>query len=94
MPSASEMAEKEYYKFHNSWRHSTNNCVIFRNIVQKAIEDGRIKFSEKIEVMGVDENPFPKVIATNVTSLAAEHPRRRWTWQIQELVENFKVLKL
>ncbi|XP_059629712.1 uncharacterized protein LOC132272617 [Cornus florida] len=77
MPTASEMAEKNYCKFHNSWRHSTNNCVIFRNIMQNAIEDGRLKFPEKIEVMGVDGNPFPKVMATNVASLASEHPKKK-----------------
>ncbi|XP_059668900.1 uncharacterized protein LOC132313990 [Cornus florida] len=71
------MTEKDYCKFHNSWRHSTNNYVIFRNIVQKAIEYGRLKFLEKIEVMGVDGNPFPKVVATNVTSFASEHPKKK-----------------
>ncbi|XP_059623179.1 uncharacterized protein LOC132266344 [Cornus florida] len=76
IPSASEMAEKEYCKFHNSWKHSTNNCVIFRNIVQKAIEDGRLKFPEKSEVMGVDGNPFPKVVATNVASMVPEHSKK------------------
>ncbi|XP_059650336.1 uncharacterized protein LOC132296114 [Cornus florida] len=77
MPMAFEMAEKEYSKFHNSWSHSTNNCVDFCNIVHKAIEDGRLKFPEKSEVMGVDGNPFPKVVATNVTSLVLEHPKKK-----------------
>ncbi|XP_059635436.1 uncharacterized protein LOC132277614 [Cornus florida] len=77
MPTASEITRKEYCKFHNSWRHSTNNCVIFRNILHKAIEYGRLKFSEKSEVIGVNGNPFPKVVATNVTSLDSEHPRKK-----------------
>ncbi|XP_059627594.1 uncharacterized protein LOC132270431 [Cornus florida] len=76
MLSASEMAEKEYCKFHNLWKHCTNNCVIFRNIVQKAIEDGHFKFPEKSEVMGVDGNPFPKVVATNVASMVLEHSKK------------------
>ncbi|XP_059658949.1 uncharacterized protein LOC132305302 [Cornus florida] len=80
MSSASEIAEKEYCKFHNSWKHSTNNCVIFRNIVQKAIEDGRLKFPKKSEVIGVDGNPFPKVVTTSVASTILEHSKRRWTW--------------
>ncbi|XP_059668746.1 uncharacterized protein LOC132313821 [Cornus florida] len=77
MPMASKMAEKEYCQFHNSWSHSTNNCVVFHNIVQKAVEDGRLKFPEKSEVMGVDGNPFPKVVATNVASIVSKHPKKK-----------------
>ena len=44
---------KEYYKWHNSWRHTTNNCVIFRNVIQKAIDDGKLLFLGKGKVMTI-----------------------------------------
>ncbi|XP_050218815.1 uncharacterized protein LOC126669396 [Mercurialis annua] len=40
IPSSEELVGKDYCKFHNSWRHNTNNCVVFRNVVQKAITEG------------------------------------------------------
>ena len=33
MPKAKNLKGKEFCKWHNSWRHSTNNCVIFRNVI-------------------------------------------------------------
>ncbi|XP_059627256.1 uncharacterized protein LOC132270060 [Cornus florida] len=71
------MAKKEYCKFHNVWSHSTNNCVVFHNIVQKAIEDGKLKFSKKSEVMGAGGNPFPKAVTKNVSSMVSKHPKKK-----------------
>ncbi|XP_050233432.1 uncharacterized protein LOC126681919 [Mercurialis annua] len=47
--SSEELIGKDYCKFHNSWRHSTNNCVVFRNVVQKAINEGKLLFPAKRE---------------------------------------------
>ncbi|OMO99378.1 reverse transcriptase [Corchorus capsularis] len=54
---------KEYCKYHDSWRHSTNSCTVFRNIVQEKIERGILKFPEPSKKdMGVDKNPFPATV--------------------------------
>ena len=34
LPSKEEFRGKVYYKYHNSWNHSTNACWSFRNIIQ------------------------------------------------------------
>lgn len=49
IPSADEIKKKgrKYCKWHHSWSHTTNNCVVFRNQLQKAISDGRFKFPER-----------------------------------------------
>ena len=38
--------------------HTTNNCVRFKDLIQKAIKEGRLKFEEKEATMKVDTNPF------------------------------------
>lgn len=47
---------KKYCKFHNVFRHWTNNCIHFMDLIQKAISNGRLKFEEK--PVTVDTNPF------------------------------------
>ena len=44
IPSAGELKGKRYCKFHNATTHSTNECRVFRQHIQKAIEQGKIKF--------------------------------------------------
>jgi hypothetical protein len=46
IPSAGELKGKKYYKFHNATNHNTNECRIFRLHIQKAIEQGKIKFEQ------------------------------------------------
>ena len=38
IPLVGELKEKRYCKFHNATTHSTNECRVFRQHVQKAIE--------------------------------------------------------
>lgn len=69
IPSPEEMKGKEYCKYHNLWNHTTNNCVILRNDIQDKIERGEFKFQEKEKkAMGVDANPFPAGLSTNMVS--------------------------
>ncbi|XP_050211887.1 uncharacterized protein LOC126662044 [Mercurialis annua] len=49
IPPSEELVGKDYCKYHNSWRHSTNNCVNFRNVIQKAINEGKLLFPTKKE---------------------------------------------
>ena len=54
-PTGEERQAKEYCKWHNSWRHSTQNCVTFRNKVQKAINEGLLLLPGKgkgVETLG------------------------------------------
>jgi hypothetical protein len=59
IPSAEELGKKRYCKWHNSGSHSTNDCKVFRQQIQVAIEGGKIKFDDSKRSMKVDGNPFP-----------------------------------
>lgn len=39
-PTAAELAGKEYCKFHCSWTHSTNACIVFHNFIQATLDRG------------------------------------------------------
>ena len=43
IPSADEIKGKKYYKWHHSWTHTTNNCTVFRNSIQKALKESELK---------------------------------------------------
>ncbi|KAM1731800.1 hypothetical protein ACFX11_017639 [Malus domestica] len=57
IPKAEELKGKVYCKYHNSSKHTTNNCVVFRDNVQSWIDNGKLKFPKK--KMSVDTDPFP-----------------------------------
>nr|ABA93537.1 retrotransposon protein, putative, unclassified [Oryza sativa Japonica Group] len=59
IPSAEELGKRRYCKWHNSGSHSTNDCKVFRQQIQVAIEGGKIKFDDSKRPMKVDGNPFP-----------------------------------
>nr|AAT93877.1 putative polyprotein [Oryza sativa Japonica Group] len=59
IPSAEELGKKRYCKWHNSGSHSTNDCKVFRQQIQVAIEGGKIRFDDSKKPMKVDGNPFP-----------------------------------
>ena len=52
-----QLKNKKFYKFHNTTSHSTNECRIFRQHIQRAIQQGRLKFDTP-QKMKVDDNPF------------------------------------
>jgi hypothetical protein len=59
IPSAEELGGRRHCKWHNSGSHSTNDCKVFRQQIQAAIEGGKIKFDDSNKPMKVDGNPFP-----------------------------------
>ena len=62
IPLARELKGKRYCKFHNVTSHNTNECRVFRQHIQRAIKQGKIKFeSTKKPTMGIDRHPFPRV---------------------------------
>ena len=54
IPTFKKRKGKRYCKFHNIFGHWTNNCSHFRDMIQKAIDKGRLKFEEtprKVDTM-------------------------------------------
>jgi hypothetical protein len=62
--------EKRYYGFHDRNSHSINDCRVFRMMIQKAIQDGHLKFDNK---MKLDSHPFPQnIVGFSVNMVTAE----------------------
>lgn len=55
---AHEIKDRKYCKFHNTFSHVTNDCIHFRDIIQRGLTEGRLKFSDKKPDMKVDTEPF------------------------------------
>jgi hypothetical protein len=49
--------DKKYCGFHDRNSHSMNECRVFRMRIQKAIQEGHLKFDNN---MKLDSNPFPQ----------------------------------
>lgn len=43
-----EIKDQKYYKYHNTFGHLMNECVRFRDLIQKALLDRRLKFSQRM----------------------------------------------
>ncbi|XP_016164499.1 uncharacterized protein LOC107607021 [Arachis ipaensis] len=56
--SVKDLKGKPYCKFHQATSHSTNSCVRFRDLIQEAIMEGRLKFDDGNKEMKVDVDPF------------------------------------
>ena len=52
-----QLKNKKFCKFHNTTSHSTNECRIFRQHIQRAIQQGKLKFDTPRKIK-VDDNPF------------------------------------
>jgi hypothetical protein len=66
--------EKRYCGFHDRNSHSINECRVFRMRIQKAIQEGHLKFDNK---MKLDGNPFPQnMIGFSVNMVTIEEKRK------------------
>jgi hypothetical protein len=52
--------DKRYYGFHDRDSHSINECRVFIVRIQKAIQEGHLKFDNTMKLEG---NPFPRNVA-------------------------------
>jgi len=61
IPSAEGLKKMKYCKWHNATSHGTNECKVFTQQLQSAIESRRIKFdnSKAQKPMKIDQHPFP-----------------------------------
>ncbi|XP_050909503.1 uncharacterized protein LOC127123317 [Lathyrus oleraceus] len=59
IPPLEQRKNRGFCKYHNFLGHKTSQSVLFRDLVQKALKDGRLKFGEKIKTsMKVDSDPM------------------------------------
>ena len=59
IPTDQELKNMKYCKWHNATSHDTNECKVFRQQIQSAIEQGRLKFEALKKPMKTDGHPFP-----------------------------------
>ena len=68
IPSEDELKNIKYCKWHNAMSHDTNECKVFRQQIQMAFEQGRLKFEAPKRTMRIDGHPF----ATNMVDVARD----------------------
>ncbi|XP_021833379.1 uncharacterized protein LOC110773184 [Prunus avium] len=56
IPKTEELKGKTFCKYYSSWSHSTNNCIVLWDVIQKLIDEKKLQFSEKA-AMKVDAEP-------------------------------------
>lgn len=67
--------DKKYCGFHDRNSHSINECRVFRVRIQKAIQEGHLKFDNKIKL---DSNPFPQnMIGFSINMVNAVEPEEK-----------------
>lgn len=56
-PPLEQRKKRGFCKYHNSLDHKTSRCVLFRDFVQIALKEGRLKFGDKQKPqMTIDSN--------------------------------------
>ena len=58
----------KYCKWHNVTSHDTNECKVFRQHIQLAFEQEKLKFETPKSTMKIDQHPF----ATNMVDVARD----------------------
>ena len=62
MPPLEQRKKRGFCKFHGFLGHNLSRCTCFRDSVQKALDEGRLKFGDKTkQPMQVDADPMKKV---------------------------------
>ena len=62
--------DRKYCGYHDTRTHSINDCRVFRAHIQKAIQEGHLKFSGK---MTIDTDPFPQnMIGFSVNAISTD----------------------
>ncbi|XP_050883426.1 uncharacterized protein LOC127086673 [Lathyrus oleraceus] len=58
-PSLEKRKKRGFCKYHNFLGHKTSQCVLFKDLVHKALKEGRLQFGEKPKaLMQVDDDPL------------------------------------
>ena len=85
IPSAEELKNRKYYKWHNVVSYNTNECIVFCQEIQSAIEKGRIRFANHANPMKIDGHPFPmkNMVEVNNTNAKVKSKVLTFEWAKQ-----------
>src|ERR1051325_11359924 len=56
IPPLKQRQKRGFCKYHNFLGHTTSQCVLFRDLVQKLLQEGRLKFTSRR--MKIDSDPL------------------------------------
>ena len=59
IPTDQELKNMKYCKWHNAMSHDTNDCKVFHQQIQLAIEQGRLVFETPKKPLKIDQHLFP-----------------------------------
>jgi hypothetical protein len=69
IPSAEELKRRRYCKYHDTSTHHTNECKVFQDCIQRAIDQGKIGLDKNKKTMDIEDHPFPQnMIAATLSS--------------------------
>jgi len=68
IPSEEELKNMKYCKWHNAMSHDTNEYKVFRQQIQLAFEQGKLKFETPKRTMKIDQHP----LTTNMVDVARD----------------------
>lgn len=100
-PPFEQRKKRRFCKFHNFLGHKTSHCIIFRDLVQEALNEEKLKFAGKAKtLMQVDFDPLQIKDTNNVKPLkclmlkATESPGVAMEVSDSEYDEKVKVIYL
>jgi len=84
LPPLEQRKQRGFCKFHGFLGHNLSRCTHFRDSVQKALDEGRLKFGDKTkQPMQVDADPmkkadsmYAKIIGINMVDIVEDFGRQ------------------
>jgi len=84
LPPLEQRKKRGFCKFHGFLGHNLSRCTRFRDSVQKALDEGRLKFGDKAkQPMQVDADPMKKsdsmyaeIIGINMVDIVEDFGRQ------------------
>ncbi|XP_058774418.1 uncharacterized protein LOC131648700 [Vicia villosa] len=83
IPPLEQRKKRGYCKYHNFLGHKISQCFLFRDLIQNAIKEGRLKFAQKgRNQMKIDANPlniadtnYPEPVEINMVDMVEVEAR-------------------
>ena len=80
IPPLEQRKKRWYCKYHNFFGHKTSSCVLFKDLVQRGLNEGKLRFGDKARpLMLVDDDPlkdvnamYTEVASSNVVEVIAD----------------------
>jgi hypothetical protein len=75
LPSLGELKKKKWCKWHSTSLHHTNECKVFKQQIQLAIEQGLTKFDDQKKLVEIDGRSFLVSMRGGLVALIKRHQK-------------------